>query len=654
MKPLAILTVALTLSCSQAFPQYADQGSGNWTKQIWWLNWAGFTVQEGASQTFTTNDGLTIQVTFSNVTQHVPIPYIMDTWPGSLLYFLYNFLDPTILPALYDVNSNINFGYTLNIIATRNGLPVPFSVVTADAEASAFGETTTLQTNGGNWQTIEFYRNSTQTNDPLAGCGTQVAAITNTFAGASTVNPMPYGQNPIIMTQSPGTGALIVTTYSDHGGSTGGMGLAFGIFEPVDRGDLPVPGYGTAQHQLLYTPSNSCNFHPPYPTMNQVTNLHIGQVPGDADPIQYDNDDSIGVDEEGVTSFSTYDGSGSYSVNLTLVNTTGTNAYLTGWFDYNRDGTFEAGESVTVVIPNNANSAVLTWTGLPTYLPQGSAPGYGFRFRITSNNSISNNATGFAPDGEVEDYFVTSSNLCAPLSTTISPNQSICAGQSANLQTSGGTSYLWSPSIGLSDTSIANPIATPPASMTYIVTTSTPQGCSAQSSVNISVKPAPAITITGPVSVCTGNPDTLTATGGISYSWTTTSQQSLGSGPTLMTSPTDSTEYYVTGTGTNGCTATDSIVISVLPPPVLAASAASSLVCMNDTVTLTASGGDQYAWTSGSGSSLGNTPDIVVNPAANNDYQVQITNKGKLLSSDPNTDRARYSRRSSRYPNYQL
>jgi len=189
MKPLLLYALFSLLLCINVHAQYADQGTGVNKNSIWWLNWAGFTVQEGASKTFTTNDGLSIQVSFSNVTTHVPIPYIMDTWPGSLLWFLYNFSDPTIEPALYDMNSSINFGYTLNITATRNGLPVPFSVVTADAEASAFGETTTLQTNGSNWQTIEFYRNSTQTNDPLAGCGTQTAAITNTYAGNRPPDP---------------------------------------------------------------------------------------------------------------------------------------------------------------------------------------------------------------------------------------------------------------------------------------------------------------------------------------------------------------------------------------------------------------------------------------------------------------------------------
>jgi gliding motility-associated-like protein len=629
MKPLR-LTILLLLACSPCFSQFADQGSGNWTRQIWWLNWAGFTVQNGANRSFTTNNGLTVNVTFSNVSSAVPVPFIMDTWPGSLLWFLYNFSDPTILPALYQENSPTNYNYTLSITATRNGQPVPFTLVTADAEASDAGETTTLQTNGSNWQSIEFYRNSSQTNDPLAGCGTNNIAISNTYAGSLTY-PSPYGQNALIMTQSTASSPLVVAANFDHAGTTGGMALAFGIFFPTDRGDLPVTGYGTAQHELLYTPSNSCNFNPPFPTMNQVTNLYIGMVPGDPDPIQYDNDDSIGVDEEGVSSFALYNNSGTYSVNLTVTNTSGSNGYLTGWFDYNRDGTFESNESVTAVIPNNATTATLTWTGLPQYLPQGSATGYGFRFRMSSNQAATQVATGYAPDGEVEDYFVPSADLCEPVTLAVSPDQTICAGQSITLNASGGTLFNWSPSTGLSNPAIANPVATPSTTTTYNVITSTPQGCSAQGPVTISVNPSPALSITGPNRVCIGHSDTLTVSGATTYSWSA-NQQVIAAGPTLITSPGASSWFYATGAAADGCTATDSINVTVKPLPVFNADAASSLVCINDTVLLTASGGDQYAWQSASGQPLGNSDTVLVTPGGNTEYQVQITDNLCQLS----------------------
>jgi gliding motility-associated-like protein len=624
MRPLQLTILLLLLAGSPCFSQFADQGSGNYTRQIWWLNWAGFTVQNGASKTFTTNNGLTIKASFSNVSAAVPTPWIMDTWPGSLLWFLYNFSDPTILPALYQENSPDNYNYTLTITATRNGQAVPFTLVTADAEASNSGETTTIQTNGGNWQSIEFFRNSTETDDPLAGCGTNNIAITNTYAGSLT-NPTPYGQNVLITTQSPGANPLVVACNFNHAGTTGGMALAFGIFFPTDRGDLPVTGYGTAQHELLYTPSNSCNFNPPFPTLNQVTNLHIGLVPGDPDPIQYDNDDSIGVDEEGVSSFAVYNNTGTYSVNLTVTNTSGSNAFLTGWFDYNRDGTFESNESVTATIPNNATTATLTWTGLPQYLPQGTATGYGFRFRMSSNQAATQAATGYAPDGEVEDYFVPSSNLCEPVPIAVSPDQTICAGQSVTLAASGGTLFTWSPSTSLSNPTIANPVATPSTTTTYNVITSTTQGCSSTpDSITLAVNPSPTLSITGANEVCIGHPDTLTASGATTYSWSA-NQQVIAVGPTLTTNPGASSWFYATGTGPNGCTTTDSIDVTVKQLPVFTAAAASSLVCINDTVRLTASGGDQYAWQSASGQPLGNTDTIVVSPGSNTDYQVQIT-----------------------------
>jgi len=615
----------LMLFCPKSHAQYADLGGGAQTKSIWWLNWAGFTLQEGASRTFNTNEGLTVQVTFSNVSQHVPVPFIMDTYGGSLLYLLYNFSDPTVKPALYDQLSSINFNYTLTITASRNGLPVPFTIVTADAEASFMGETSTLQTNGGNWQTIEFYRNSTQINDPLAGCGTQTVAITNTYDGSTSI-PQQIGQCPVISTQSPATGPLVIQTNSDHGGTLGGMALAFGVFESVDRGDLPL-SYGTAWHKLLYTRSNPCNFNPPYPTLNQITNLHIGLVPGDPDPIQYDNDDSIGVDEEGVSTFPAYNYNGSYSVNVVVTNTTGAGAWLTGWFDFNRDGTFEPGESVTALVPNNAASITLTWTGLPPNLPQGAATGYGFRFRISSDQLASQNATGYAPDGEVEDYFVPSPALCSPFQTTITPDQTICSGQTVNLQASGASTYAWTPSTGLSNPAVANPIASPVITTQYTVTASNLQGCPAAASMTVNVNPSPVIAVDSQsTTICAGHQTTITAFGAANYSWATAGQPPFASTPSITVSPGSSTKYYVIGYGTAGCNALDSANVIVQPVPVFSAGAAQAAICKGDSVLLTASGGDQYSWYSGASQSLGNTPSIVVSPFTDSDYQVLIVN----------------------------
>ncbi|MGZ4053909.1 MAG: DUF7948 domain-containing protein [Bacteroidia bacterium] len=53
---------------------------------------------------------------------------------------------------------------------------------------------------------------------------------------------------------------------------------------------------------------------------------------------------------------------------------------------------------------------------------------------------------------------------------TINPNTTICVGESAPLQATGGISYNWSPAAGLSNSTISNPIATPGSTTTYSVT----------------------------------------------------------------------------------------------------------------------------------------------------------------------------------------
>ena len=51
------------------------------------------------------------------------------------------------------------------------------------------------------------------------------------------------------------------------------------------------------------------------------------------------------------------------------------------------------------------------------------------------------------------------------------------------------TSFSWYPAIGLSDTSISNPVASPPVNTKYIVTATTEDGCEVQDSIKIRINP---------------------------------------------------------------------------------------------------------------------------------------------------------------------
>ncbi|MBK8615425.1 MAG: hypothetical protein IPN85_18660 [Flavobacteriales bacterium] len=59
------------------------------------------------------------------------------------------------------------------------------------------------------------------------------------------------------------------------------------------------------------------------------------------------------------------------------------------------------------------------------------------------------------------------------------------------MNATGGQSYAWSPSAGLSDASIADPLAFPTASTTYTVTVTDSIGCAAVDSATATVNPLP-------------------------------------------------------------------------------------------------------------------------------------------------------------------
>jgi gliding motility-associated-like protein len=626
MKPYLLLLSLSLCICHSPKAQYADLGTGGLKNQIWWLNWAGFTISEGATRTIQTNNGLTITVTFSGVTSNHLFPYVMNTWPGALLHLLYDFSDASLQPALYDAASGPISGsshFKMAVTVKKGNNPVSFSLVAADAEASELSEISTLQTNGGGWSIVELFRNSGQVTDPVTGCGTQTATILDTHGSIGTSAQI--GQNPIIATRSPGTTPLTLDITVDHGTTTGGMALAFGVLESVDRGDLPA-SYGTAEHELLYTTANSCNYLPPLPATSQSQDLKIGSVAGDPDPLQSADDNLVGADEDGVAAFPAYANNGSYPVIVTLGNTTGSDAYLTGWFDFNRNGQFDQGESVTAVVPNNATSATLTWTGLPNFLPVGSASGYGFRFRLSSNQQESQAATGNARDGEVEDYFVLSSALCS-ITATARPDTSVCPGSSIPLSAGGNhvTQYSWTGGTDLSDPSIANPIATPQAPATYTVTASNPQGCQASASIQVTFLPLPTIVRTGDTTLCEGKSVVLSASGGIINTWTSSDGLVQTTAPAITVAPAQSTKYYVQVKSGNGCSNTDSIAVQIHYLPTFGLTPRFPTVCKSDSILLVASGGDLYAWSSSTGPIPGDNPRLVAWLDANEDFEVKIT-----------------------------
>lgn len=176
-----LLLACLFIACCQiTFAQYADLGGGSLKNKIWWFDWAGLNIVDGASRTFQINGEMEVSISFSKVNGLQVTPSIMNTWEGSLLVQSYDFSNFNIKPALLTPASTSDSKFSISVSVRRNGNTVPFSFIAADAESSSPDEQIKLVTSGGNWKSIEFFRNSTQTSNPLNGCNTKSITITNT------------------------------------------------------------------------------------------------------------------------------------------------------------------------------------------------------------------------------------------------------------------------------------------------------------------------------------------------------------------------------------------------------------------------------------------------------------------------------------------
>ncbi len=159
-------------------------------------------------------------------------------------------------------------------------------------------------------------------------------------------------------------------------------------------------------------------------------------------------------------------------------------------------------------------------------------------------------------------------------------DQSICAGDSAQLNATGGISFLWHPGSSLSDSVASNPSAFPLSTQKYFVTVTDTNGCSAVDSVTVNVHSVNANT-GNDTAICFGSSATLHASGGISYSWQPSSSLSDSTSATPIASPTQTTTYTVTITDNSGCSGKDSVTVSVHAPIIISFVNLDSFYCAN-------------------------------------------------------------------------
>lgn len=191
----------------------------------------------------------------------------------------------------------------------------------------------------------------------------------------------------------------------------------------------------------------------------------------------------------------------------------------------------------------------------------------------------------------------------------------VCGGDSVELKAiaSGdldatGYSFSWSPSIGLSDTTIAEPTASPPLTQTYQVTATSSFGCeSLPVDVVVGVLPAPIVSLNADTSLCES--DSLPLLGVIDiiggalteplfYNWDPEGNVADPFVPVTYTR-NPRTGLYILQARTGSCANKDSMFVQVFPGVTATALSDTNRICEGDTVQLLAEGGlgsETYQW----------------------------------------------------------
>ncbi len=162
-------------------------------------------------------------------------------------------------------------------------------------------------------------------------------------------------------------------------------------------------------------------------------------------------------------------------------------------------------------------------------------------------------------------------------------------------------------------------------SYTISLTVSNATG-SNSSSQTVTVYNLPTANAGTDASVCSGFSTTFTATGGASYSWSPSAGLNNSTSATPVASPTTTTTYTVTCTNAEGCSATDAVVVTVNPLPIVTVSPSVFSLCKGQGTQLTASGASTYTWSPSAGLSGTSGSSVFAIPNNSTTYTVTGVN----------------------------
>lgn len=307
-----------------------------------------------------------------------------------------------------------------------------------------------------------------------------------------------------------------------------------------------------------------------------------------------------------------------------------------------------AGQPVNFSLNCNTSNAWLTyqWNFGPNATPStftGPTPP-AVTFSVTGNQNVTLTSTFTNSDGNTcvnsssQNVFVTAG---APTSqfTASSP---ACMGTNTTVTYTGNASssatYTWNFGSGT--------IVSGSGQGPYVISYSSPgtytmsldvTECATPSGVTtntVTVFASPVANAGNDVSICAGSSTSLSGSGGVNYAW---GPSGAGLSCTIcqnpVASPTVTTTYTLAVMDANGCTNTDIVNVTVNPLP--SANAGTDVsICIGNSTTLSASGGNAYVWSPATNLSNANISNPVANPTASATYTVTVTDVNGCSNTD--------------------
>ncbi len=297
----------------------------------------------------------------------------------------------------------------------------------------------------------------------------------------------------------------------------------------------------------------------------------------------------------------------------------------------------------------------------------GGSGGYSFLWRPATGLSSATVANPMATVASTTTYVLTvvDSRGCSDVDSmtiTINPDlvadagqdRAVCPGTATVLGTtstgSGGDgtyTYAWAPSTGLNATDIANPVASPATTSSYVLTVTDGLGCMAVDTIVITVDPPLHVDAGPDREVCAGEPIDIGAdqiasggSGTYSYQWSPAADLTSAYVAHPTARPQQTTNYVVRVSDAAGCVAFDTVTVRVSPTMTIDAGQDKAL-CAGEKATIggatEVTGGTppfDYQWAPSEGLDDATSEHPTAGPSGTTTYYLTVTDSKGCTAAD--------------------